>query len=120
MATPIYKINGTAIDPQPSNGIWGPRNQLGVDGFNRAIYAPTRSFVIKWDALSFSEYATLYAFYLTVQSSGYVTADLPPFAGTSYDIFTVYTNCVIDELSPGKMENKYIFDVAMQLRNIIA
>lgn len=118
MAT--YKINGTDLDPQPSQGGWGERPKLGVDGFNRIIYAPTRSFQIRWDALTFQEYNTLYQFYLSVQSSGFVTVTLPTFAGTDYDTFTTYTNCVIDELPPGKMDFKYLYDVTMTIRNISA
>lgn len=115
----LYKINGTELNPQPSNGVWTERNQIGIDGNNRAIYAPTRGFLIRWDALSFAEYNVLYQFYTTVQSAGYVTAELPTYTGADYDTFTIYTDVVMDELSPGKMEFKFIFDVIMKLRNII-
>ncbi len=116
----VYKINNTELDPQPSNGGWGERNRLGVDGYNRTIYAPTRAFQIRWDALSYTEYNALYQFYVTASTAGYITATLPTFSGSDYDTFTTYTQCVLDELSPGKLDFKYLYDVVMTIRNISA
>jgi len=114
-----YKINGVDLPLPPAVGKWGQRRALGLDGQNRVIYGPMRTFQLEWDALTFAQYKTVLAFYQSVMSSGFVTATLPPYGGVDYDTFTTYTDCTLDEPVAQNLDQKYQIRVTMMIRNIV-
>ncbi len=115
----VYKLNGQALDPRPTQGQWQPRRELGLNGQNQMLYAPTRQYALSWDSLSFTEFNALYAFYQAVASSGSVTADLPVFPGTTYDTFTTYSDCKLDEPKFGAFNQGQYTGVQLIIRNIV-
>lgn len=116
MAT-TYQINGVDFPTIPSEGSWGQRKQLGVDGFNRAIYEPTYNFQISFDALTQEEYIELYNFWLLMSSNITVSVTIPQKDATTYD-FATYTGCVIDEPAVGPYYQGYQMSVKIVIRSI--
>ena len=114
---PDYKINGIAVPHPPTKVEWGERKDVGVDGNNRNIYSPVRTFNMQWDVLSFKEFKDLHDLWNLVETSGSVAAELPEYTGGDFDTFKTYVSCTITE-PKGNMDNKYFTNVQMVIRNI--
>ncbi len=113
-----YKINGTVLTLQPTVGRWLPRRELGLDGNNRSIYAPTYMFELGWDIMSIEEFDQLRDFWMAVSASGSVSAELPQKDAAAW-VFAVYTGVVPDEPEPGEYSFQYIMRCRWRLRNIV-
>ena len=118
MSTP-YKINASELVQPPTAGNWAERRALGVDGNNRIIYEPTHAFTLMWDALSFADFKLLRDVWSAASAAGTVSATLPTKGGLSYDTFTTYTGCIMDEPTARGMQQKFLLQVEVTLRNIV-
>ena len=65
-----YKLNGVALDPQPTEGKWIPRQLVGINGNGRPIYVPTREFEMDFGLLSATGYSVLQNAYLSISATG--------------------------------------------------
>lgn len=101
-----YKLNGTALDPQPTEGTWLPRELIGLDGNGRAIYEPLRQFEMRFGLLSATGYNALQENFLAIASTGTVIVDLPRYGWANYE-FTSYTGCHIQEPTAGSYFTEY-------------
>ena len=112
-----YKISGTTLTLQPTTGKWLPRKILDIDGENRAIYEPTYSFEMTWDAISPSDFDQLRDFWVDISSTGNLSADLPGKDQSAYT-FVTYSSVVVDEPESGEFFQKHLLRVRMMIRNI--
>jgi len=113
-----YRINGTALDPQPTTGRWVQRNIFGRDGNGRAIYEPLRRFEMRWGLLNAEEFDDLQTYFLSIGSTGTVIVDLPVYTTGTYS-FRSYTGCYIDEPTTGPFFTEHYQDVLLLVSNII-
>lgn len=95
-----YKINGTALTLQPSEGGWIPREAIALDGNGHPIYPVYREFELTWDIIDVSELYQLQNFFDTLGVTGTVNVDLPTLKTLTYG-FTTYSGCVMHEVEYG-------------------
>ena len=91
-----YKINGTDLTLDPSDGKWLPRQVIALDGNGHPIYPVEREFQLSWDLVNVSDLYQLQDFFDTLGVTGTVTIDLPTLKTMTYG-FTTYSGCVMQE-----------------------
>ena len=95
-----YKINGTELDPQPTEGRWLPREVIAVDGNLQAIYPMYHEFEMTWQLTDPAQVSQLYGFFTGMNEVGDIVADLPKYMNAVYAFFP-YSGCVLRELTMG-------------------
>ena len=113
-----YRVNGVDFPIDPSEAQWMPRKGLGLDGFNRTIYEPVRSFSMTFDGLSQDQYTALRNFWALMLTYTTVSVDLPQFDSTVWQ-FKTYSGCVIDEPANGLFMSQFQTSVKLMIRNIV-
>jgi hypothetical protein len=115
-----YVVNGTTL-PCPTTGRWVPRRPVDVQGDNRPLYAPVRSYELRWNLQSFEDWAVLVAEFENLQTTGTAVVELPAYptiTGGSYE-FREYSGCTLDEPAIGPFFNQeYPTNVALIIGNI--
>lgn len=114
----VYKLNGIDLDPQPTEGVWLPRDLIGVDGAGRSIYAPTRQFEMNFNLLSATGYSVLQNNFESIAATGTTIVDLPRYGASEY-AFQSYTGCYVQEPQAGPYFTQYHQDARILVTNII-
>lgn len=96
-----YRINGTAISPQPTSGQWLDRQELGVDGNAHYIYPLYREFEMRWEFTPSSNIGALQTFFNSVGTTGTCVVELPKYGNPTW-AFYAYTGCVLREPTWGE------------------
>jgi hypothetical protein len=112
-----YKINGTEITIQPTQGRWLAKDELGIDGAGHPIYPMPREFELRWGVVSPSEANQLQTFFETVITTGTAVVDLPMYANATY-VFFSYSGCTLTEPEWGRYFAEYYNDAVVIVRNI--
>lgn len=112
-----YKINGTEIFIQPTNGKWMPREPLDYSGNGHAIYPALRKFEIHWQLLDDTTVGQLQDFFDAVGQTGTVVVDLPEYGASTYAFFA-YSGCILEEPKFGDYFVEHSKDVFLTVRNI--
>ena len=112
-----YKLNGTALDPQPTTGRWVARIIVGRDGNGRAIYEPLRQFEMTWNVLNPLAYDTLQDQFLAIGTTGTRVVSLPEYTTGTYSFYD-YTGCYINEPEPGTFFTEHYQNVKLLITNI--
>jgi len=113
-----YKVNGTLIPTQPTEGRWMSRNMVGVDGNGRAIYSGVREFELRWQLVDPETSYALQTYFNAVGTTGSLVIDLPYYlSGTN--VFRSYTGCVIREPEFGSYFTGYLQDFVLLVTKII-
>ena len=112
-----YRLNGIEIDPQPTIGHWMPRESFGVDGNGHILYSPFRQFEMQWELTYPTGTQQLQNFFLSVNNTGTVVADLPQFAVGAYQFYS-YSGCILREPEWGEYFNEHITRVVMTVTKI--
>jgi hypothetical protein len=113
-----YKINGVELPLEPTQAAWKDRRVLGYDGNNVAIYEPTYTFVMAWDAVGPDVFYALRQFWLSLQSTISIPVTIPAKENIAY-VFETYTGCVVDEPVSQAFFVKFLLRVTMNVRNIV-
>lgn len=92
----VYKINGTDLTLQPTEGHWLSREQIDLDGNGHPIYPVERQFELVWEIMDVSELYQLQNFFDTLGVTGTITADLPTYKALTFG-YTTYSGCVMHE-----------------------
>lgn len=113
-----YKINGTELTHQPSQGRWIDRRNLGVNGQGAAVYSSLRQFEMKWNLNSPAAVSELNSFFGQIgNGTGTVIVDLPKWAATPYQ-FESYTGVNLREPRQGTYFSENIQSVTLLVTNI--
>lgn len=114
-----YKINGTTITLQPTEGNWVNRERVAVDGNQHPIYPALREFELKWDLVSASEFNQLLGFFNAVGTTGTAVVTLPKYGNASW-LFYDYSGCVLSEPELGAYFETYGQSVKLLVSRIRA
>ena len=114
-----YKVNGTTITLQPTEGRWVDREKIGTDGNGRPIYPASREFEMKFNLGSTSDWAQLRAFFSSVSVTGTAVVDLPEYGASAYQ-FRSYSGCILNEPTTNAYFEEYINDFKVIVSKIIA
>lgn len=112
-----YKINGTSLTLQPTEGKWVDRETIGTDGNGRPVYAAPREFEMKFNLSSSSDWSQMRNFFLAVGSTGTVTVDLPEYGASTYQ-FRTYSGCILSEPTTGPYFEEHIQDFKLLVSRI--
>ena len=112
-----YKVNGTELILQPTQGRWMPRQMLGVDGNGHPVYAGTREFQLSWGVISPSEFNQLTGFFDAVVTTGTAVVDLPEFGASTYT-FKSYSGCNLYEPEVRQYFSEHQLDTMLLITNI--
>ena len=112
-----YKINGTELSLQPTNGAWQPKKSFGIDGTGHIIYSSVREFRMEWDIMSASDFSQLQGFYDLVGTTGTVVVDLPEYGASAYG-FKSYSGCTLREPELGAFFEEHAQSVSLLVMNI--
>jgi hypothetical protein len=112
-----FKINGTTITLQPTSHRWVNRDQMAIDGNQHPAYPGIRSYELKWELISASDWNQLQGFFNTVGVTGSVVATLPKFADSTYNFFD-YTGCVLSEPQVNDYFEEHVSDVILVVSRI--
>lgn len=112
-----YKINGTELTLQPTEGTWKDRESIGNDGNGRPIYSSPREFEMKFNLESPSEWQQLRTFFQSISATGTASVDLPEYGASAYQ-FRTYSGCIINEPTMGAYFEGYINDVSLKISRI--
>lgn len=110
--TGSYAVNGANFQLQPTQGGWGNRSEIGIDGNGHPIYPAVREYNITWGLASPSDVKQLVDAWETVSNTGTVAFDLPQWNGSGY-LFQTYSGCTMREPQIGNYFNGYIQDVRL-------
>jgi hypothetical protein len=91
-----YKINGTELDPQPTDGKWVEPQILDEDGDGRALYPAVYEFEMMWQLAAPTLFASLLQTWRGVSVSGTVVVELPQYNSSTYQ-FYAYSGVLIDQ-----------------------
>ena len=91
-----YKLNGTELTHQPTEGRWLPREAIAIDGNGHAIYPAVREFEMRFELLSPAEYQQMTAIFNSVGATGTAVVTLPQYGVATY-VFFDYSGCVLRE-----------------------
>ena len=115
-----FIINGVNL-PHPSMGRWLPRRQIDVQGDNRPIYGPMRSFELTWELQAYGDWEVLVAVFDQIQSTGTAVVELPAYptaTGVPF-AFREYSGCTLSEPVVGEtFLQEYPVNVALVIGNI--
>lgn len=112
-----YKVNGTEITTQPSDGNWVQRQSLGDDGNGHAIYPAPREFQMVWDIIDASSYNQLQGFYNAIGNTGTAVVTLPQYGSSTYQDYD-YTGCVLQEPSYDRYFEQHYMGVKLLVLSI--
>lgn len=112
-----YAANGTKFTLQPTEGKWGSRDVLGMDGNGHPIYPAFRTFEVTWGLASPTEAKQIIDWYNTVSNTGTVVFDLPKWGDADYTFYS-YTGCTMQELKVGTYFNGYINEVSLLINKV--
>lgn len=115
-----YIINGYVL-PCPSMGRWLPRRPIDIQGDNRPIYGPMRSFELTWELQAYGDWEVLVAVFDQIQSTGKAVVELPAYptaTGVAFG-FREYSGCTLGEpVIGGMFIQEYPENVALVIGNI--
>lgn len=112
-----YKIGGTEIIIQPTEGRWLPRRSVGYDGNGRPIYPSVREFELRWGLLNASGTSQLQTFFASVGTTGTAVVTLPQYANPTYQFYD-YSGCVLQEPQFATFFNQHTNDVILLVTKI--
>lgn len=112
-----YKINGTELDPQPTQAKWVPRRVLSEDGNGRPIYPAVREFEMRWQLTDPEQINALQGFFNSVGATGTAVVDLPQFAAPTYTFFP-YSGTVLREPEFNSFFSEHITEVVLFITKI--
>ena len=107
--------------PEPTQGRWLERVELGRQGDGRPVYGATRRYELRWNLASWEDWAALVGFFRQIESTGTVSVRLPawPAAGMTTATFWTYSGCVLGEPEVGPFfAETYPTDVVLVIGNI--
>ena len=107
-----YKINGSTITLQPTQGSWDKRESIGIDGNGHAVYSALREFEMRWGFMSMSEFQEMQNFYDSIGNTGTAVVSLPQYGASSWTFYD-YTGCVLREPEVGEYFKQYVSDVRL-------
>ena len=113
-----YKVDGVPFIIQPTTGRWVPRQPLGIDGENRAIYPPVYDFELDWVAVTPGAFKQIYDFWRERATTGTNSVSLPGKGENEYT-FVDYSDCVLDEPQQGEYFEKHLLKIKLVVRNIV-
>jgi len=115
-----YKINGNII-PRPSSGRWVQRRPIDVQGDNRPLYAPVRTFELRWNIRSWEEWSVLVAEFDALQTTGTAVVEIPAYptsTGVAFE-FREYSGCTLGEPVAGPFfAEEYPTNIALIIGNL--
>jgi len=117
MLTGTYKINGTYLPTQPTQGHWVPQEILDTDGNGHPIYPTVHEFELQWSALEPSDFDVLLHFCENMTATGTVVSTLPEYHANVYRSFD-YTGTIVQLPKPGQYFEKYILNTTMVISNV--
>lgn len=112
-----YKINGTTITLQPTEGGWIPQDAKGIDGNGHPIYPPTHEFEISWQLISPEDFYQLVQFFDSIGVTGSAVVELPQYRSATWQ-FREYSGCVIHEPQMDKYWETYTKEAKLLITNI--
>lgn len=112
-----YKINGTELDPQPTEAKWVSRRVLSEDGNGRPIYPAVREFELRWQLTSPSQVNALQTFFNSVGATGTAVVSLPQYAHSSYTFYD-YSGTVLREPEFNSFFAENITEVVLMVTKI--
>lgn len=113
----MYKINGTTLSTQPTEGKWVDREPIGTDGNGRYVYPGIREFELKFNLSSQSDVYQLQTFFEAVGATGTVSVDLPEYGASSY-AFRTYSGCILSEPARGAYFEEHTNDFKLLISKI--
>lgn len=116
-----WTINGNVIF-KPTTGEWLPRRPLGIQGDNRPVYPPVRSFRMRWVLEAYEDWATIQDFFRAIESSGTNVVTIPAFptaTGQSH-AFREYSGTTLSEPTIGPFFETFPRNVVLVINNIPA
>lgn len=112
-----YALNGTNLSLPPSEGTWGGREIIGMDGNGRPIYPSIREFTMTWNLISVSDLKSIIDAQLSVANTGSSVVDLPKWGDVGY-LFYSYSGAYVNEPKVGKYFAEHIESVTLVVSNI--
>jgi hypothetical protein len=112
-----YKINGTAITLQPTDGAWQKRSILGLDGNAHPIYPAYREYEMTWKLTEESDLNQLQGFFDTMVITGSAVVELPEYASSAYQ-FKAYTGCIVYEPTFQEYFAEHVTSVVLVITHI--
>lgn len=112
-----YAVGGVNLQLPPSEGQWGQRETIGLDGNGRPIYPSIRTFTMKWNLISVGDLQQIINAQRAVANTGSSVVDIPKWAASDY-LFESYTGCFVNEVTVGKYFAQHVEDVQLLVTNI--
>lgn len=112
-----FAFNGSNLPLPPSEGNWGERDMIGMDGNGRPIYSSIREFTMKWGLISTADLQTLINAQLSVANTGSSVVDLPKWGANGY-FFYSYSGTYVNEPRVGAYFAEYVTDVTLIISNV--
>lgn len=112
-----YAFNGSNLQLPPSEGQWGQRESIGMDGNGRPIYPSVRTFTMTWNLMSVNDLQQLINAQLAVANTGSSVVDLPKWGASAY-LFESYSGAFVNEPSVGKYFAEHVEDVNLLITNV--
>lgn len=113
-----YKINGTDLTRQPTEGRWLPREILGVTGEGKPIYPSSHQFEMRFNLSSQEDLYQIQTLFDGLGLTGTCVVDLPTF-NSQTPTFTSYSGCSIYEVERGAYFSEYTLDEVWLIDRII-
>jgi len=112
-----YKINGTLLAAQPTSGQWLDRDEIGITGNGHGVYPSLRSFQIRWDFMTYSQFDEVHDFFESNNITGTVVVNIPKYKSTTYEFFA-YSGAVLREPQVGELYEQHVSDVTLIIARI--
>jgi len=112
-----YRINGTTLLMQPTEGNWVPQQSLGDDGSGHPIYADVTEFEMVFNAMDVVDYRQIQVLQAGM-NTGTVYAELPAYDAAANDVFEVYTGTIIRMPERGKYFQGYVLNCKVVISNV--
>lgn len=116
--TGTYKINGTDLLLQGTEGRWLPREVLGITGEGKPIYPSSHQFELRFNLSSQEELYQIQNLFDTLGLTGTCVVDLPTFDSQTFG-FTSYSGCSIYEVERGAYFTEHTLDEVWLIDRII-
>jgi hypothetical protein len=112
-----YKLNGVALDPQPTTGRWVLLEPLDEDGNGRPLYSGLMSFEMMWQLAAPTLFASLLSTWVQQSASGTVVADLPKYNSSTYTFYG-YSGCILERPTIDPYFQQHETNVKLVVKNI--
>ena len=117
--TGSYAINGTPFSLSPTQGQWGSKDSIGIDGSGHPIYQPFTDFTVTWGYLTPSEFKQINDQFEIVASTGTAVVDLPKWGDADYSFFS-YSGTILNRPTVGEYFEGYFSNVTLLITRIRA